>query len=255
MLAFTTSNESGVDVARRWVSEIRGSDTARSYWGTDEETVAELILAGDTVTDAELFVLDQGWGEAVIRETSEFELESEGGFDVANSALFLPRSAHFPKSKVHRVGRTSTDQDRHTSMSRFSSTSWFELASSVIFSFRASPDTLSPSLNARRARLSTFVGQVAMASVQTGRFWWLFGCQRCYKEHGERDLPIVADLRGCGRSTNLAKIEPPNGGIRFSSIIKTTILLITDRQQRVSAAGEANVDIEAEVLFGTSSIT
>ena len=78
---------------------------------------------------------------------------------------------------------------------------------------------------------------------------------RCYKEHGERDLPIVADLRGCAGSTSLAKIEPPNDGVRFSSIIKTTILLITGRQQRVSATGEANVDIEAEVLFGTSSIT
>ena len=118
-------------------------------------------------------------------------------------------------------------------MSRFSSTSWFELASSVIFSFRASPDTLSPSLNARRARLSTFVGRVAMASVRTGRFWWLFGCQRmrCYKEHGERDLPIVAYLRGCGRSTNLAEIEPPNDDLRLSSIIIATTLFITDRRQ------------------------
>ena len=77
-----TSNESGVDVTRRWVSEIRGSDTARSYWDIDEGAVVELILAGDTVADAELFVLDQGWGEAVIRETT--------GFDVMNGALFLP---------------------------------------------------------------------------------------------------------------------------------------------------------------------
>ena len=68
---------------------------------------------------------------------------------------------------------------------------------------------------------------------------------RRYDERGERDLPILADLRGCGRSTNLAEIEPPNDGVRFSSIIKDTILLITDRQQRVSAAAEANVDIEA----------
>ena len=64
---------------------------------------------------------------------------------------------------------------------------------------------------------------------------------RCYKEHGERDLPIQADLRGCGRS---AEIKPLNDGVRFSSIIKATILLITDRQQRVSAVGAVNVDIE-----------
>ena len=35
-------------------------DMVKSYWGTDEETVVKLILAGDTVADAELFVLDEG---------------------------------------------------------------------------------------------------------------------------------------------------------------------------------------------------
>ena len=65
-----------------------------------------------------------------------------------------------------------------------------------------------------------------------------------YKEHGERGLPIQADLRDCGRFTSLAKIKPPNDGVRLSSIIKATILLTTDRLRRVSAVGVANADIE-----------
>ena len=32
------------------------------------------------MADAELFVLNQGWGEAAIRETTGFEPESESGF-------------------------------------------------------------------------------------------------------------------------------------------------------------------------------
>ena len=52
--------------------------------------MAESILAGGTVVDAESFVLDEDWSEVVIRETTEFEPESEGGFDVMNSVLFLP---------------------------------------------------------------------------------------------------------------------------------------------------------------------
>ena len=64
-------------------------------------------------------------------------------------------------------------------------------------------------------------------------------------KNAESDLPVQADLRGCERSTNLAEIKPPNDGVRFPYIIKATILLITDRQQGISTAGEANVDTEA----------
>ena len=64
---------------------------------------------------------------------------------------------------------------------------------------------------------------------------------RYYKQYGERDLSIQADLRGCGRS---AEIKPPNDGVRFSSIAKATILLVADGRRKVSAVGEANVDIE-----------
>ena len=72
------------------------------------------------MADAELFVLDEGWGEAVIRETTEFELESERGFDVTNSALFLPCSAHFSESKAHhRVGRDDARDLRTPTFARF----------------------------------------------------------------------------------------------------------------------------------------
>ena len=45
---------------------------------------------GDAVVDVELFVLNEDWSEVVVREATELELESEGGFDATDSTLFLP---------------------------------------------------------------------------------------------------------------------------------------------------------------------
>ena len=95
--ALTTSNESRIYATKQSVSEMRylavetppQIRSSRTRAWTKKRLSSRFSRA--MPWQMQSCVLDEGWVEVVIRETTEFELESgEGRSDVTNGALFFP---------------------------------------------------------------------------------------------------------------------------------------------------------------------
>lgn len=96
------------DESIRFRNEVVGSlhvstETTGTNESANEESAVGRVTLGGSVVDVDLTVLSGTGFEVEVGETSEFELESEGRFDVANSFEFLPGSILFAEGVVRRV--------------------------------------------------------------------------------------------------------------------------------------------------------
>src|SRR5882762_646562 len=79
------------------------SQTTRPNKCSDEEPVVELIFSCDGLIYVDLLRLSEARSEFVVRQTTEFQLEGKGRFDITNSLFFAPYAIHFAECVVERI--------------------------------------------------------------------------------------------------------------------------------------------------------